>query len=186
MNLGLFIGRLNPPHIGHISIINKALKENDEVLILLWTPLEKNKKDPLDFNIRKKLLEIIFVKDDNLKIIELLDNKSDLIWIKNISKIIDENYKIKESIKSQNNINFYWGDFKNDSAYIAFEEYNNELTKYNINYIESSRNNSFIEYEWKKYNISATNLREALKNKDYKLAKTFCDIKIFDLIKETF
>jgi cytidyltransferase-like protein len=35
MNLGLFIGRLNPPHIGHISIINKVLKENDETLILL-------------------------------------------------------------------------------------------------------------------------------------------------------
>jgi cytidyltransferase-like protein len=35
MNLGLFIGRLNPPHIGHIGIINKALKENDKVLILL-------------------------------------------------------------------------------------------------------------------------------------------------------
>jgi hypothetical protein len=61
----------------------------------------------LGFNIRKKLLEIIFVKNDNLKIIELLDNKSDLIWIKNIIKIINKNYKIKEGVKSQNNINFY-------------------------------------------------------------------------------
>jgi nicotinic acid mononucleotide adenylyltransferase len=177
---------LNPPHIGHIGIINKALKENDKVLILLWTPLKKNKKNPLNFNTRKKLLETIFIKNDTLKVIELLDNKSDLLWIKNISKIIYENYKIKESIKSQDNINFYWGDFNNDSAYIVFEEYNNELTKYNINYIENSRSNSFIKYEWKEYDISATNLREALKNKNYKLAKAFCDIKIFDLIKESF
>ena len=61
MTLGLFIGRLNPPHIWHIQIIKRALKENKKVLLLLWTPFETDEKNPLNFYSRKNLLQKILV-----------------------------------------------------------------------------------------------------------------------------
>ena len=121
MTLWLFIGRLNPPHIWHIQTIEKALDENDEVIILLWSPINKDENNPLDFNKRKKLLEKVFNNIEKLKIIELLDNPSDLIWIYNIYKILYENSNWLE------NINFYGWDFENDSAYLVLNKYEDKL-----------------------------------------------------------
>jgi bifunctional NMN adenylyltransferase/nudix hydrolase len=101
MNLGLFIWRLNPPHIWHIWIIKRALKENNKVLVLLWTPLSKDQNNPFDFKQREALLDLSFKNENNLKILELKDNKSDLIWIENLKEIISSNYR------EINNINLY-------------------------------------------------------------------------------
>ena len=32
--VGVFIGRMQPPHAGHISVIKKMVEENDEVILL--------------------------------------------------------------------------------------------------------------------------------------------------------
>lgn len=46
MNVGVFIGRFNPPHIGHITNIIKVLEENDRGVIVIGsanaTPSPKN------------------------------------------------------------------------------------------------------------------------------------------------
>ena len=162
MSLGLFIGRLNPPHIWHIWIIKRVLKEIDKALILLWTPLFNTGKDPFDFEKRKKILKSIFF-DEKLIILELNDNKSNLKWISKIKEII------KFNIDNTKKINFYGWDFKNDSSYSVIKEYKQEFIDFDINYIENSRKNSFIEYCWKQYKVSATNLRKALQIKDYKM-----------------
>jgi len=176
MTLGLFIGRLNPPHIWHIGIIKRALKENDKVLVLLWVPLINNENNPFDFEFRKELLLSLFNKN-KLNILELKDDKSDLIWIKNIKNIL-ENY-----FNWIKNIRFYGWDFENDSAYKVIKEFEKEFENYNIKYILESRKNSFINYNWKNYKISATNLRKALKDWNIILSKKLCDEKIFDLLK---
>jgi len=152
MTLGLFIGRLNPPHIWHIQIIEKALKENNQVLVLLWSPILSDENNPLNFEQRKELLENKF--NNKLIIKEILDTDSDIDWVKSILE------KIKNI--SEKKINFYWWDFKNDSAYLVLKEYENLFKNYKINYIENNRNNSFIEYNKKEYLISATNFRKAL------------------------
>jgi nicotinamide mononucleotide adenylyltransferase len=179
MSLGLFIGRLNPPHIWHTWIIRRALNENDKVLILLWTPLIPDDNNPFDFDFRKKLLKKIF-NEDNLNLIELLDDKSDLIWVKNTHNIINKNYT------NIININLYLWDFENDSTYNVIKEYEKEFENYNIEYILESRRNSFVNYDWKKYKISATTLRKALKNWNIELVKQLCDKEIFEFIKNKF
>lgn len=181
MSLWLFIWRLNPPHIWHINIIKRALKENKKVLILLWTNLIYSKNSPLDFNVRKNILKKIFT-EKNIIFLEIQDKKTDLEWIENINKIIE----LTEGFSSLQKIKFYWWDFENDSAFKVFKEYEENFTNCTFNYILNSRKNSFIEYEWKKYLISSTNLREALHNKNYDFAKKICNKKIFEDIKKEF
>ena len=58
MTLGLFIGRMNPPHNWHINTIEKAILENEKVLILLWSPIIEDKdNNPFTFLERKNLLK---------------------------------------------------------------------------------------------------------------------------------
>ena len=179
MSLWLFIWRLNPPHIWHINIIKRALKENEKVLVLLWSNLIYNINSPLNFSIREGLLRKIFL-EKNITFLEIQDKKTDLEWINNINLILENNYSEFDKI------NFYGWDFENDSAFKAFKEYEQNFTNFTFNYILNSRKNSFIVHNWRKYKISATNLREALYNKDYTLASKFCDKNIFEDIKKEF
>jgi nicotinamide mononucleotide adenylyltransferase len=180
MTLWLFIGRLNPPHIWHITVIDKALSLNDTIILMIWTKWGTDEKNPLTFSQIRKILSEKYDDRSKLKILELEDNLSDLVWVQDIVELL---YKHWEWIRK---INFYGGDFKNDSAYKALKEYQNELKDYEINYIEVSRENSFVEYNWQKYEISATNLRTALREKNFELAEKFCDEKMFELIREYF
>lgn len=56
--IGVFLSRMQPIHIGHLGIIERALEENEKVIILIGS---KNKKEtirnPLDISLRKKILE---------------------------------------------------------------------------------------------------------------------------------
>ncbi len=180
MTLWLFIGRLNPPHNWHIVTIEKSLKENDLTLVLLWTPKNIDENNPFLFLERKKLLEKIFKNNDKIKFIELKDNISNLVWIYNIYKILNKNGLWI------NNVNFYWWDFENDSAYLVLKKFEKILLGYKLSYIENSRKNSFIEFEWKKYNISWTNLRKALEQQKYDLAQKFTKKEILEEIISCF
>lgn len=180
MTLWLFIGRLNPPHIWHISTIDKMINENDFVLILIWTQKNRDENNPLDFFQIKNILSKKYLFNNKLKIVELKDDSSDLVWLFSIYKILFENFPWL------NDINFYWWDFKNDSAYNVINNNKNHLPNYNINFVENSRSNSFIEYDWKKYDISATNLRKAFNDWNIELASKFCDKELFEEIKKNF
>ncbi len=177
MSLWLFIGRLNPPHNWHIKIIEKSLKENKRTLVLLWSPLEKDEKNPFSFKKRKDLLLDYFKIKPNLKIMEIKDNPSDLSWSVNIYKKLVENYP------NFKNINFYAWDFKNDSAYRVIKRYQNIFFKYKINFIEISRKDSFVLHNWEKISISSTNFRKSLKEKNNNLSKKFTKKEIFENIK---
>ena len=76
--VGVFLSRMQPLHIGHIGIIEKILKENDEAIILIGS---KNKKgtlrNPLDIFLRRKILEETLqeeFKEDMDRIIRIIKN----------------------------------------------------------------------------------------------------------------
>lgn len=56
--VGVFLSRMQPLHIGHLGIIEKALEENDKVIVIIGS---KNKKgtirNPLDVTLRREILE---------------------------------------------------------------------------------------------------------------------------------
>lgn len=179
MTLWLFIGRLNPPHIWHISIIDKALSQNEKVIILIWTKEDRDQNNPLSFIEIKDILLLKYKDNKKLEILELRDDRSDLIWIYNIYKILFEKWKWLRDIK------LYAWDFKNDSAYNIIKKYENHFNNFSFNYIEQSRENSFVSYNWKEISISATNLRQALRNKDFDLVNILCDENVVEEIKNT-
>ena len=75
--LWLFIGRMNPPHKWHIAVIEKALSENDKVLILLWDNWIVDESNPLTFEQRVWLLQKYFWDNSNLEVDIIKDTKTD-------------------------------------------------------------------------------------------------------------
>lgn len=180
MTLGLFIWRLNPAHNWHLEILKKALAENEKVLLLLWTPLKlEPEKNPLTFLQRKSILEKYFENEENLKILEILDDKSDFVWTIHIYKRICDNFYNFE------NINFYYWS-EEDSAYKCVKQFEEYFFRLKINFRKVDRKETFVENNWEKIELSATNFRKYLRAWDFETAKKFVDKEIFEEIKKYF
>ena len=61
----IYIGRFQPFHLGHLSLIKKVLKKNDQVALLVMDSYRVNKKNPFKFETVKQKIEEILKK--NLK-----------------------------------------------------------------------------------------------------------------------
>jgi hypothetical protein len=162
---------MNPPHKGHITVIEKALTENDKVCILLWCNWIIDQSNPLTFQQREKLLNKYFWDNKNLEIDIIKDTKTDLEWVQNISSVIQKYWNIQ--------LNIYWGDFKNDSAILAMKEYELLLSE-NVSYIPVDRFLETIYYKWEDFHISATNLRNALRNWNKEFVEKFCNEELVE------
>lgn len=177
MSLWLFIWRFNPPHIWHTSIIDKALKENEKVLLLIWIWENRDDRNPLVFDEIKSIFDEKYKNINNLNIDFIKDVPSDEEWVQKIKEIIEKYYPwVKD-------INFYWWDFENDSAFNAINKYKENLNNYNINYIEKDRSLSFVEDDEWIHTITATNLRKALREWNIELARMFMDEEMKDKIE---
>ncbi len=183
--LGLFIGRMNPPSKWHIAVIEKALSENGEALILLWDNWIVDLSNPLTFTQRKSLLNKYFSllvkgrcpKDrgdsESLEISIIKDTKTDLEWVQSIADKIQKFWNIE--------LNIYWWDFENDSAIIAIQQYESLLWE-KVNYIPVDRFLETVDYNWGEFHISATNLRNALRNWDREFVEKFCNEELIEEI----
>lgn len=83
MKLGLVIGRFQPLHNGHVAIIQKAIEENDKVLVLVGS---ENKladyKNPFGSEVRIHLIKEHF--GDQVIIKGINDYPSDFEWIEDV------------------------------------------------------------------------------------------------------
>ncbi len=150
----IIIWRLQPPHVGHTTLIDKALQENDIVLILLWGNWKTDENNPLDFEKRDELLQIQY-PDQDLMIDYILDQKSDESWVDTISEKI-------HTFGLYDTVTFYAGDLKNDSAIQAIKQYEKNLFIDHIKYHEIPRGNVTTLYDWEQTPISATLVRKAI------------------------
>lgn len=56
--IGVFLSRMQPLHIGHLGMIDKALSENDKVIILIGSSNKKETiRNPLGVEIRRGILK---------------------------------------------------------------------------------------------------------------------------------
>ena len=62
--VAVIVGRFHVPelHEGHRSLFEKAFEECDEVLVLLGTPYMTSESDPLDFTLRKMMIEGMYAR----------------------------------------------------------------------------------------------------------------------------
>ncbi len=162
---GVFLARMQPVHNAHLFMVNKALEENDKVLIVLGS---ENKVDmlrnPYDIQLREQMLRECFDEEQNKKIsiITLPDwsMESDIdnaeIWGRYFY------YNVVSRI-GQKRFSLYYSD---DPAILDSWFKNTEIYQY-ITYRNFERSSIFE-------GLSATNIRQAFIDDDREYIKKFC------------
>lgn len=55
--VGVILARMQPVHLGHLALIEKAMRENDEVYIFIGSADKFNARNPLPIHLRMSLTE---------------------------------------------------------------------------------------------------------------------------------
>ena len=105
MKIGLYIGRFQPFHEGHRSIITKALFECDKVIVAVGSSQESmTEKNPFSFIQRKVLIEKCYkhyIKCGILVVIPLPDRQNygdDSNWGKYVLEKVYEETKLRPTV----------------------------------------------------------------------------------------
>ncbi len=165
MKVGIFLARMQPLHNAHLWLIDKALEENDKVLVVLGS---ENKVDmlrnPYNITLRKKMLRECYDTKKNRKLSVMTlpdwsmesDTDSDKIWGRYLYyNVVAKIGQKRFSIYYSDDIRFLDNWFKDTEVY----EY--------ITYRNFERANMFE-------GLSATKIRNAFINKDIDYIKKFC------------
>ena len=89
--IGVYWGRFNPPHKGHLSVISK-LKNKCNLIVAIGSSEHRNeKKNPFSGAERKKMMEAYLkeMKIKDVKVVTLIDGKSYSCAIDNLIKKCD-------------------------------------------------------------------------------------------------
>jgi bifunctional NMN adenylyltransferase/nudix hydrolase len=87
----VFIGRFQPFHNGHKAVIDAALEQAKEVVVVVGSSFAaRNIRNPFTFQERKKMIESTF-QTDRVKVVPVSDYPyDDNKWVNAIQKIVDE------------------------------------------------------------------------------------------------
>jgi bifunctional NMN adenylyltransferase/nudix hydrolase len=87
----VFIGRFQPFHNGHKAVIETALKQAKEVVVVVGSSFAaRNIRNPFTFQERKTMIEAVF-PSDRVKVVPVSDYPyDDNKWVNAIQKIVDE------------------------------------------------------------------------------------------------
>ncbi len=89
MKRGLFVGRFQPFHLGHLKDIKKALEEVDELAIGIGSSNEENtKQNPFSAEERAEMISAALKKQGikNYRIFNIPDFHDDKKWIEHIEE----------------------------------------------------------------------------------------------------
>ena len=158
----IFIGRFQPLHNGHLHVIQRALALSKNLLIMCGSVnLEKSEKNPWDFQERKEMIEDCLTASEleRTKIVPLIDLKNDDLWVQEVVKLFQDNVPSDTNEKLRIGL---IGHSKDQSSL----------------YLKLFPFWDFIEVE-NYHNISATDIRNSLKNKGLDKIKNLVPIAIF-------
>ena len=91
MDRGLFIGRFQPFHLGHLKDIQNALEEVGEIIIGLGSSNEENtKENPFTVKERVEMINIALTANNIKKYIvfTIPDLHDDAKWVKHIETVV--------------------------------------------------------------------------------------------------
>jgi bifunctional NMN adenylyltransferase/nudix hydrolase len=175
MKVGIFLARMQPLHNAHLWLIDKALEENDKVLIVLGS---ENKVDmlrnPYNINLRKKMLRECYDTKKNRKLSVMTlpdwsmesDTDSDKIWGRYLY------YNVVAKI-GQKKFSIYYSD---DVKYLDNWFKDTEVYDY-ITYRTFERAKMFE-------GLSATKIRNAFINKDISYVEKYCPSSVVSRFDE--
>ena len=86
MKVGIIIGRFQVPHlhVGHVDLFKKVIERSDKVVVLLGTA-PKSRKNPLNFESRKVMIQNRFY---NIDVHDIRDQKHHSVWTKNVDDLV--------------------------------------------------------------------------------------------------
>lgn len=175
--VGIFLSRMQPIHNAHLWMIENALKENEEVLIIVGSANRKNEeRNPFDIKIRLEMvqeaLDEHFEKDNRnrIKIIELPDwssekNNDDTEW----GNLVYYNVVSKMNTK-------YFSYYCSENPELIKGWFEDKL-KERINFRFFSRDNQFND-------LSATRIRKAIQEDNFEYVKKYCPTGVQKRVKE--
>ena len=157
-SIGIFSGRFQPVTKAHSDIINTMARENKKVIIFLVKgkkTSEDKTKNPFDSETQKKMLELVSPSNVEIKII-------------NTGFFVDELNELPDGTKFV----AYAGSDR-IKAYKAYEKY-----------MEGNRTLEVKEIKRTDKYISATKVRQSLKDNNFEDFKTLTDKKIHKMFNE--
>jgi nicotinate-nucleotide adenylyltransferase len=179
MKIGVYVGSFNPPHKGHIKIVNHLINNKyvDKILIIptnnYW-----NKTNLIDLNHRLNMLKTF--ENNNIIINNTLNNLEYTYQI--INELKKDNNEYSLIIGSDNIIDF--NKWKNYEELLKLEiliiNRNNIDTKYYLDKLNKKDKYKIINI--KNIDISSTYIRENINNKN-KL-KNIIDEQVLEYIKK--
>ena len=168
---GVFIGRMQPVHNAHLALINKALEENDKVLIVLGSSnKEGTYRNPYSVEMREQMLRECFDEEQNEKItIATLPDWSTEDDEKEVKTWGRYFYYNVVSRIGQKRFSLYYSD----ELSILDSWFDNTEVKQYITYRHFDRDEVFD-------GLSATKIRQALLRNDKDYVKKYCPVSVMD------
>lgn len=181
--IGVFLSRMQPLHLGHLGMINKALSENDKVIILIGSSnKEKTIRNPLGLKIRREILEETLEQEYGKNYEERLILKELPDW--STETDIDSNlewgrylYYNIVALSEQKNFTMYFSD----EPAIIENWFQDERIRKRITLKTFERKNMFED-------VSSTKIRNAFLNNDKEYIERSVPepvLKRFEKIKKT-
>lgn len=170
LKYGIFLARMQPVHNAHLFLVNKALEENDKVLIVLGS---ENKVDmlrnPYDISLREQMLRECFDEEKNHK----------------ISIVTLPDWSMESDIESAN----IWGRYfyYNVVSRIGqkrFSIYYSDEPSILDSWFEGTEVKEYITYRLFERSklfegLSATKLRQAFIDNNVEYVKNYCPNSVF-------
>ncbi len=97
VKIGVYIGRFQPLHNGHVNIINEMLKTEDIVLIIIGSKFKCDTRNIFSYNTRKRFITETF-KSQKILVDGLYDYEDDEVWCHALDSILRKNINCKTSI----------------------------------------------------------------------------------------
>lgn len=159
---GVVIGRFQPLHLGHTSIINQVLLDGRIPIVFVGSSNKNDSKNPYSFSVRLQMLRAVF--GYALDILPLSDNPDWDIWLSKLMDWLPEgDVVLYTSNKPEDVIPYYKC---NDTKYL--DSYYTEcipLPKVEVKHIG--------------LDISSTKIRESLEK-----YKHYLDYRVYNIVKE--
>lgn len=138
MTTGVFIGRFQPLHNGHVEIIEDALRQNEKVLLFVGSANRgRSCKNPFTFDERKNFIEQTF-KTDKLQVLPLNDYPLDSDWLNSLKSQIKDN-------QLEGLVRFYGAAKDKSSYYLQYFGINKEEKALTVKEGVISEQSLFVE-----------------------------------------
>lgn len=92
---GVFVGRFQPVHLGHMHVIEKALEQVETLIVVIGSAFQaRTPVNPFTFEERKQMLQSIYrheIANDRLIIIPATDDASDdIAWARDVGNSVQQ------------------------------------------------------------------------------------------------